>query len=99
MLNKKILLIGGYGFLGCNILKWADDNSEDIDFTVLSSIRSLNNHEKFNCVKDEFFGEFGDDLFLKNVFLNTEYDYVIHNNYSLEEFKQKVKQLTLSLLK
>ena len=28
-----------------------------------------------------------------------EYDYVIHNNYSLEEFKQKVKQLTLSLLK
>lgn len=78
MLNKKILLIGGYGFLGCNILKWADDNSEDIDFTVLSSIRTISNHEKFNCVKDEFFGDFGDDLFLKNVFLNNEYDYVFH---------------------
>ncbi|HTN20545.1 MAG TPA: NAD-dependent epimerase/dehydratase family protein [Pelobium sp.] len=78
MPNKKILLIGGYGFLGCNILKWADDNLVDIDFTVLSSIRTITNHEKFSCVKEEFFGDFGDDLFLKNVFLNNEYDYVFH---------------------
>lgn len=78
MPNKKILLIGGYGFLGCNILKWADDNLLDIDFSVLSSIRTIANHERFKCVKNEFFGDFGDDLFLKDVFLNNEYDYVFH---------------------
>lgn len=28
-----------------------------------------------------------------------EYDYIIHNNYSLEEFEEKIKQLTIDLLK
>lgn len=28
-----------------------------------------------------------------------EYDYIIRNNYSLEEFEEKIKQLTLDLLK
>lgn len=78
MLNKKILIIGGYGFLGCNILKWADDNAVDLEFTIISSVRSMGSHEKFACVKEEFFGDFGDELFLKSAFLNKEYDYVFH---------------------
>jgi len=78
MLKRKILLIGGYGFLGSNILKWADNHLFDVDFTVISSIRSFSNHEKFKCVKDELFGDFGDELFLKTAFINNEYDYVFH---------------------
>ncbi len=79
MMAKKILILGGYGFLGKNILHWIDNNLSNIEVSVLSSIRSASaNNDKFKCVKEEFFGDFGDTLFLKNVFLNNEYDYVFH---------------------
>lgn len=78
MLKKKILLIGGYGFLGSNILKWIDENTKDVGVTVISSIRTLANHLKFSCVEEELFGDFGDCLFLQNAFVNCEYDYIFH---------------------
>ncbi len=79
MKGNKILIIGGYGFLGKNILHWIDHNFSNFEISILSSIRSASsNNDKFKCVKEEFFGDFGDNLFLRNVFLNNEYDYIFH---------------------
>lgn len=78
MLKKKILLIGGYGFLGNNILNWIDENTKEVEVTVISSIRTQANHLKFSCVKEELFGDFGDYLFMQNAFVNCEYDYIFH---------------------
>lgn len=77
MIKKKVLIIGGYGFLGCNILTWIDKN-KNYDVSILSSLRSASNHYKFNCVKEKFFGDFGDEIFMKSLFVNSEFDYIFH---------------------
>ena len=65
-------------------------------FIIFSVYIDRSMDDRINCGIDQQRCE--RDLNRIEIPLN-EYDYVIHNNYSLEEFKQKVKQLTLSLLK
>ena len=52
MKRKRILITGGYGFLGKNILHWIDFNLSNVEVSVISSIRSgTSNNDKFKCVK------------------------------------------------
>jgi UDP-glucose 4-epimerase len=78
MTKPKVLLIGGYGFLGSNVLKWIDDNNKYIEVVVLSSLNSKGNHFGFKCVVGEYFGDFGDYEFLSNILLANKFDYIFH---------------------
>jgi UDP-glucose 4-epimerase len=78
MIKCKVLLIGGYGFLGSNVLKWIDDNNKNIDVVVLSSLKSKSNHFNFKCVVSEYFGDFGDFEFLSNILFTNQFDYIFH---------------------
>jgi len=78
MESKSILLIGGYGFLGCNILHWIDANSLQYKVTVLGRENDFATNGKFKCVKSEFLGDFTDSEFLTNALENSNFDYVFH---------------------
>ena len=77
MLKKRILLIGGHGFLGSNILSWIDSNLLPYDVSVLSR-RARTRATNFNCIKEELYGNFANREFLAKALSGRHFDYVFH---------------------
>lgn len=77
---KTILVLGGYGFLGTNILKYMDS-------TLANSCRAIvfdrcDSHlagESFSCVEKSYSGDFRDTAVLESIFAENAIDYVIHS--------------------
>jgi len=76
---KKIFLLGGFGFIGTNILKYIDSYLLN-EFTVIVFDRSvLHPHGfNFNCIEKTYEGDFSDKTLLRSVFARHKFDYVIH---------------------
>lgn len=77
---KTVLLLGGFGFLGTNIIKMIDDTFAD-SFTVIVLDRIMTHPSglKFDCVKRVYVGDFSDESLLKSIFEENEIDLVIHS--------------------
>jgi UDP-glucose 4-epimerase len=77
---KTILLLGGYGFLGTNIIKMIDDSfAQSYRVVVLDRMPSHPSGLRFDCVKKVYVGDFSDESFLKSVFEENNIDLVIHS--------------------
>ena len=77
---KTILLIGGYGFLGMNILKHIEDNlREDCRVIVFDKFPTNRSNLMLNCVKKSYSGDFSDSMLLERVFEENRIDLVIHS--------------------
>jgi UDP-glucose 4-epimerase len=77
---KTILLLGGYGFIGTNIIKYIDENYPE-DYSVIVFDRFIN-HQKnitFKCVIKSYAGDFSDKLNIKSIFFDNNIDLVIHS--------------------
>lgn len=79
-MKKKILVLGGFGFIGTNILKHIDSNYED-DYDVIVLSRNIEHiHSvKFNSVCKVYVGDFSDEILLKSIFDENEINLVIHS--------------------
>ena len=77
---KTILIIGGYGFLGTNILKFVEDNLQS-EFETIVIDRFPENRAglKLDCVKKTYMGDFSDSSFVDRVFSENKIDLVIHS--------------------
>jgi UDP-glucose 4-epimerase len=77
---KKLLLLGAYGFIGTNILKYIDDNLSDT-YSVIVFDRSLIHPfgVTFNCVEKAYEGDFSDKTVIRRIFAENRFDYVIHS--------------------
>ena len=77
---KTILIIGGYGFLGTNILKHIEDHLE-AQYEVIVIDRFPENRDGLvlNCVKKSYSGDFSDSDFVDRVFSENKVDMVIHS--------------------
>ena len=77
---KTILIIGGYGFLGTNILKHIEDHLE-AQYEVIVIDRFPENRDGLvlNCVKKSYSGDFSDSAFVDRVFSENKIDMVIHS--------------------
>lgn len=77
---KTILLIGGYGFLGMNILKYIEDNLRDkYQAIVFDKFPTNRSNLVLDCVVKSYTGDFSDSMMLERLFVENEIDLVIHS--------------------
>lgn len=79
---KTILLLGGFGFIGTNILKYVDahpDLQAEYSFIVFDRIGHHPHGIHIDCVKRVYAGDFSDEFFLEQIFSENAIDTVIHS--------------------
>lgn len=76
---KTILLLGGYGFLGTNILKYIDACLTDAyRVIVFDKFPAHPSGISFRCVTKTYAGDFSDTLLVENLFKENTIDLVVH---------------------
>ena len=77
---KTVLIIGGYGFLGTNILKYIEDNLRE-QYAAIVVDRFPENRDGLvmDCVRKSYAGDFSDSSFIDRVFSENKIDLVIHS--------------------
>lgn len=77
---KTILLLGGYGFLGSNIIKYIDSYLKDqYQVIVLDKQAKPLGGVSFQSVIKSYSGDYSNHLFLKKVFCENKIDMVLHS--------------------
>lgn len=76
---KTILLLGGYGFIGTNLMKWVDKEQLPYQFVVFDKFSKHQAGLTFNCVLQSYAGDFADPLVIENIFAEQSIDIVIHS--------------------
>jgi UDP-glucose 4-epimerase len=76
---KRLLLLGGFGFLGTNILKFIDNYYLD-KYSVVVFDKYLYHpyNVTFKCVEQAFDGDFLDNEIIEEIFIKYKIDIVLH---------------------
>ena len=77
---KTVLILGGYGFLGTNIMTFVDANlSNQYRFVVFDRFASHPQGVTFNCLSEKSYsGDFSDKALIESIFRENHIDMVIH---------------------
>lgn len=78
-MKKTYLVLGGFGFIGTNILKFIDDNNLNIEIIVFDRFDKHPRGITFNCVKSVYSGDFSDTELINKIFSENKIDKVIHS--------------------
>lgn len=71
--------MGGFGFIGTNLLKHIDENlNSQYRVVVLDRVASHPDGLSFDCVNKVYVGDFGDRVLMNSIFDNNAIDYVFH---------------------
>ena len=76
---KTILLLGGFGFISTNLLKYIDNNcGSDYKVIIFDRIRTHPHGISFNCVSKVYAGDFCDETNIETIFQENGIDMVFH---------------------
>ena len=76
---KTILLLGGYGFIGTNLMKWVDKRHLPYRFVVFDKFIQHPAGVQFDCIKSVYAGDFSDASCMEQIFADNQIDMVIHS--------------------
>jgi UDP-glucose 4-epimerase len=79
---KTILLLGGFGFLGTNLIKYVDMHDElscRYKFIVFDRIPEHPHKIRFSSTINVYAGDFSDEIFIEKIFAENTIDIVIHS--------------------
>lgn len=77
---KTVLVLGGYGFLGTNIIKFVEDHLKDqYRIIVFDKFGYNRSGLSFDCVAKSYAGDFSDSVMVEKVFAENRIDMVIHS--------------------
>ena len=77
---KNVLILGGYGFLGTNIMKYVDEHlHQQYRFIVFDKFAKHMGGVEFGCVERTYAGDFTDTALLESIFRENKIDLVIHS--------------------
>ena len=78
-MKTNILVLGGFGFIGTNILKYIDEFLvAKYDVIVFDRFENHPHGVTFKCVKKVYVGDFSDITLIENIFKGNHVDIVIH---------------------
>lgn len=75
----NILLLGGFGFIGTNILKYAEMLSSDYRMIVFDRFPNHLDNIRFSRVDKVYAGDFSDEYLLNKIFTENQIDVVLHS--------------------
>jgi UDP-glucose 4-epimerase len=76
---KNILLLGGFGFISTNLLKYIDINCiDDYKIVIFDRVKNHPHGVKCKCVSKVYVGDFCDESNLEMIFNENNIDLVIH---------------------
>lgn len=79
-MKKTVLLLGGNGFLGTNILKYIDDHlSDKYQVIIFDKFPENRLGVRFRCVSTTFCGDFSDSVLMEKILNDNPIDLVIHS--------------------
>jgi UDP-glucose 4-epimerase len=77
--KKTLLILGGYGFLGTNIIKHIDEYFQsDYEVIVFDKMNVHSHNVSANCAVKVYSGDFSDCVLLESIIKNNKIDKVIH---------------------
>lgn len=77
---KTVLIIGGYGFLGMNIIKYIEDYlMQEYKVIVFDKFPDNRSGLTLKCVEKSYSGDFADSQFVDRMFSENTIDLVIHS--------------------
>lgn len=75
----NILLLGGFGFIGANILKYAETLDSDYRMIVFDRFPNHLDNIRFGRVCKVYAGDFSDEYLLNKIFTENQIDVVLHS--------------------
>jgi UDP-glucose 4-epimerase len=76
---KTVLILGGFGFIGSNIIKYIQNNSNDFEIIVFDKHSRHSHGVRFEGIKKVYVGNFSDTIAVKRIFQENKIDLVIHS--------------------
>ena len=76
---KTLLLLGGFGFIGTNIMKFAEKFGQNYNFVVFDRFPSHMDGIQFENIVKVYTGDFSDKYLLNSIFSENQIDVVLHS--------------------